>query len=212
MSTINPNPTQFPNVQAVSLGMAVARLPNGTYTTVPFSGVTAVTTTVLSSLNNTSITQPSSFQSLTASSTMATNLSNRNLSLNKSRNQPTSTADVLRRLNDQITALQRVRNPTESQLHRLKQLVEVRIQLARASIAENIGPTNCISAPILPVASIVSCAGSVLFSSTGPIDTSDGRKLANSVVQISSNLVSYFVFLFWVVNYYIFLLLFILFH
>ncbi|CAH8841809.1 unnamed protein product [Trichobilharzia szidati] len=136
------NPSQFTSLQALPSGMAVARLPNGTYATVSLSSAGMSGSTPIF-VNNTPI--PSTL----ANPVDTSNIPRRNTPTSRSKqkinNTPPADTDVLRRLDDQITALQRLPAPTEMQLNRLKQLVEVRQQLTKVSNMSSANSSNILA-------------------------------------------------------------------
>nr|CAH8841900.1 unnamed protein product [Trichobilharzia regenti] len=137
------NPSQFTSLQALPSGMAVARLPNGTYATVSLNS-TGMSGSTPIFVNNTPI--PSTLANpVDTSSNIPRRSTSTSRSKQKINNTPPADTDVLRRLDDQITALQRLPAPTEMQLNRLKQLVEVRQQLTKVSNMASANSSNILA-------------------------------------------------------------------
>ncbi|KAK4469087.1 hypothetical protein MN116_006675 [Schistosoma mekongi] len=129
---IGVNTSQYTSLQALPSGMAVARLPNGTYATVSLSS-TGISGSSPIFVHNACV--PSS--TLVNPNGASTIVPRRNTPNSRTRPKltasPPADTDVLRRLDDQITTLQRLTEPTEMQLNRLKQLIEVKHQLTKVS-------------------------------------------------------------------------------
>ncbi|KAH8859116.1 Phosphopantothenate--cysteine ligase 2 [Schistosoma japonicum] len=129
---IGANTSQYTGLQALPSGMAVARLPNGTYATVSLSS-TGISGSSPIFVHNACV--PSS--TLVNPNGTSTVVPRRNTPNSRTRPKltasPPADTDVLRRLDDQITTLQRLTGPTEMQLNRLKQLIEVKHQLTKVS-------------------------------------------------------------------------------
>ncbi|CAH8509595.1 unnamed protein product [Heterobilharzia americana] len=127
---VGTNPSQFTGLQALPSGMAIARLPNGTYATVSLSS-TGISGSSPIFVNNPPI--PSTLANPIDNSSVPRRNTPTSRSRQKLTGSPPTDTDVLRRLDDQITSLQRLPAPTEMQLNRLKQLIEVKHQLTKVS-------------------------------------------------------------------------------
>ncbi|CAH8475018.1 unnamed protein product [Schistosoma turkestanicum] len=181
---IGTNTSQYTtNLQALPSGMAVARLPNGTYATVSLNsssiGISGSSPSVF--VNNNACGVSSTIPT-NSSDTSAATASKRNASNSRTRSKlttgspppPPADTDVLRRLDDQINALQRLTAPTEMQLNRLKQLVEVKHQLTKVS---NITTANSLN-PLAPRS---------MVTSNAVINTSACRNPTPGCPQITPN-------------------------
>ncbi|CAH8502828.1 unnamed protein product [Schistosoma curassoni] len=148
---IGTNTSQYTSLQALPSGMAVARLPNGTYATVSLSS-TGISGSSPIFVNNACV--PSTLANPNDNSTAPKRSAPNSRTRPKLTGSPPADTDVLRRLDDQIASLQRLTAPTEMQLNRLKQLVEVKHQLTKVSnISAN--PPNTLAPRSLPTSNAV---------------------------------------------------------
>uniref|UniRef100_A0A095A107 Uncharacterized protein n=1 Tax=Schistosoma haematobium TaxID=6185 RepID=A0A095A107_SCHHA len=148
---IGTNTSQYTSLQALPSGMAVARLPNGTYATVSLSS-TGISGSSPIFVNNACV--PSTLANPNDTSTAPKRSAPNSRTRPKLTGSPPADTDVLRRLDDQIASLQRLTAPTEMQLNRLKQLVEVKHQLTKVSnISAN--PPNALAPRSLPTSNAV---------------------------------------------------------
>ncbi|KAF6778723.1 hypothetical protein AHF37_01563 [Paragonimus kellicotti] len=125
VSSMQPISTAFPG------GMAVARLPNGTYTTVSYARPQSPLVSMACappSGNETSFTLSNASAGTTRKATNSTSRTS-----SKQSTSSTSTVSVMQRLDEQIGVLQTIANPTEAQAIQLKQMIQVRQQLSRSS-------------------------------------------------------------------------------
>ncbi|CAH8504037.1 unnamed protein product [Schistosoma rodhaini] len=148
---IGTNTSQYTSFQALPSGMAVARLPNGTYATVSLSS-TGISGSSPIFVNNSCV--PSTMANPNDNSTAPKRSAPNSRTRPKLTGSPPADTDVLRRLDDQIASLQRLTAPTEMQLNRLKQLIEVKHQLTKVSnISAN--PPNALAPRSLPTSNAV---------------------------------------------------------
>ncbi|CAL8098725.1 unnamed protein product [Calicophoron daubneyi] len=137
------NVTQLNCVQSISTalpgGMAITRLPNGTFTAVPYNHLQ----------NSSSPLVGGSTPPVTSSGAGGvkkggggTNSRSTPRQIASSPSMAATTADVLKRLDEQIAVLQSASGLTEAQSTRLKQLVEVRLQLSKATASGNRGASS----------------------------------------------------------------------
>ncbi|CAH8530071.1 unnamed protein product [Dicrocoelium dendriticum] len=126
MNSAQPSTTAFSGG-----GIAVTRLPNGMYTTVPYCRPQS-----LGSVDAYTSSSGETFPATPPPHTTSVRKCSSGRSTQKPNSGPNSTSNVLQRLDEQITALQAVCNPSETQATRLKQLIDVRQQLSRTTKTE----------------------------------------------------------------------------
>lgn len=136
-------------------GMAVARLPNGTYTTLGYSR--PQTPTYLQTSCTTGVNGPvplAPTPSMVGSVPAHRKTSVTRPSTRPQFSNPTTVADsteVLRRLDEQISLHQNTPNPSDAQAAKLKQLIEARNQLAKTMATT--GSTRAVDTSNLAVGS-----------------------------------------------------------
>lgn len=112
-------------------GIAVTRLPNGMYTTVPYCRPQS-----LVSIDSPISSRSETFPATPSSPATTVRKCSSSRSTPRPGSGPSAASNVLHRLDEQITTLQSVCNPSEAQATHLKQLIDVRQQLSRTTKTE----------------------------------------------------------------------------
>ncbi|KAF8571814.1 hypothetical protein P879_01360 [Paragonimus westermani] len=134
VNSMQPISTAFPG------GMAVARLPNGTYTTVSYARPQSPLVSMACAPPSGNETPFTLSNACAGTTRKVTNSTSRTSS--KQSTSSTSTVSVMQRLDEQIGVLQTIANPTEAQAVQLKQMIQVRQQLSRSSKHEITDSSN----------------------------------------------------------------------